>query len=277
MAANGNVVQLHPDDDLARHEFLAIASLGSRIFLASPVERDFVTSRGRWMESVMWNSREGKAVAREELRVGLLVLSTRQLQSDRRDMIASAIAAAAPKEGLTMFDFNDDVQSLQLRIAVVSSWHPELGLPDVSTETLLASTGDWLPLYIGNASTVQELRKIDLRNVITGLLTYEQQLALERIAPTHIKLPSGRNVRINYRKGAEAPVVSARLQDCFGLTSTPRVDDGKRPVLMELLSPGFKPVQLTQDMEGFWRETYFEVRKELRRRYPKHSWPEKPL
>ncbi|MBD5227732.1 MAG: ATP-dependent helicase HrpB [Bacteroidales bacterium] len=277
LAANGNIVQLHPDDDLARHEFLAIASLGSRIFLASPVERDFVTSRGRWMESVMWNSREGKAVAREELRVGLLVLSTRQLQSDRRDMIASAIAAAAPKEGLTMFDFNDDVQSLQLRIAVVSSWHPELELPDVSTETLLASTGDWLPLYIGNASTVQELRKIDLRNVITGLLAYEQQLALERIAPTHIKLPSGRNVRINYRKGAEAPVVSARLQDCFGLTSTPRVDDGKRPVLMELLSPGFKSVQLTQDMEGFWRETYFEVRKELRRRYPKHSWPEKPL
>ena len=84
-------------------------------------------------------------------------------------------------------------------------------------------------------------------------------------------------MRIDYRHGAEAPVVRARLQDCFGLTETPRLDGGTRPVLMELLSPGFKPVQLTQDMEGFWRSTYFEVRKELRRRYPKHKWPENPL
>ena len=86
----------------------------------------------------------------------------------------------------------------------------------------------------------------------------------------------GRNVRIDYRKGAESPVVSARLQDCFGLLATPRLDGGTRPVLMELLSPGFKPVQLTQEMEGGWRTTYFDVRKELRRRYPKHRWPDDP-
>ena len=176
-----------------------------------------------------------------------------------------------------MFDFNDDVQALQLRIAVATGWHPELKLPDVSTETILASAGEWLPMYIGNSSTVQELRKIDMRNVILGFLSYEQQQALDRIAPTHIKLPSGRNAHIHYRRGAETPVVSARLQDCFGMIKTPCLDEGKRPVLMELLSPGFKPVQLTQDMEGFWRETYFEVRKELRRRYPKHRWPEDPL
>lgn len=115
-----------------------------------------------------------------------------------------------------------------------------------------------------------------MKNVILGMLKYEQQQSLERIAPTHFKLPAGRNVRIQYRRGAEAPVVSARLQDCFGMTETPKVDDGKRPVLMELLSPGFKPVQLTQDMAGFWKNTYFEIRKELRRRYPKHSWPENP-
>lgn len=89
--------------------------------------------------------------------------------------------------------------------------------------------------------------------------------------------PCGRNARVDYRRGAEAPVVRARLQDCFGLTDTPRLDGGARPVLMELLSPGFKPVQLTQDMAGFWRDTYFEVRKELRRRYPKHPWPDNPL
>lgn len=274
LAAGGNPVSLHPEDDLARHEFLAIASMGTRIFLGAPTDRDFVMSQGKWMECVMWNNREGKAVAREELRLGVLTLATRQVKGDNRRMIASAIASAAPKDGLTIFDFNDDVQGLQLRITVAASWHPELEMPDVSTETILATAREWLPLYIGQASTVQELRKIDMRNVILGLLSYEQLQALDRIAPTYIKLPSGRNARIHYRRGAEAPIVSARLQDCFGLMNTPCVDEGKRPVLMELLSPGFKPVQLTQDMEGFWKETYFEVRKELRRRYPKHQWPE---
>lgn len=277
LASGGNMVSLNADDDLSRHEFLAIASMGKRIFLAAPLDRNFVMSQGKWMECAMWNSREGRAVVREELRVGLLTLSTRPANGDARGMIASVVADAAPKEGLTMFDFNDDVQGLQLRITVAASWHPELEFPDVSTETVLASTAEWLPLYIGQATTVQELRKIDMHGVILGLLSYEQQQALDRIAPTHLKLPSGRNARINYRRGAEAPVVSARLQDCFGMMETPRVDEGKRPVLMELLSPGFKPVQLTQDMEGLWRETYFEVRKELRRRYPKHSWPEDPL
>lgn len=275
-AAGGNMLTLHPNDNLARHEFLAIASMGNRIFLAAPVGKDYLMTQGKWMENAVWNDREGQAVVREELRLGLLVLSSRPVKGEAREIITEVVAAAAPKEGLTMFDFNDDVQGLQIRIAVAASWHPELGLPDVATETILATAKEWLPFYIGRASTVQELRKIDMRNVIFGLLDYEQQQALDKIAPTHVKLPSGRNAKIHYRRGAEAPVVSARLQDCFGLMATPRVDEGRRPVLMELLSPGFKPVQLTQDMEGFWRETYFEVRKELRRRYPKHRWPEDP-
>ena len=90
-------------------------------------------------------------------------------------------------------------------------------------------------------------------------------------------MPTGRHARIDYRKGAEAPVLSVRLQECFGMTTTPTVDDGRQAVLMELLSPGFKPVQLTQDLASFWQTTYFEVRKELKRRYPKHQWPENPL
>ena len=176
-----------------------------------------------------------------------------------------------------MFDFDGDVQRLQLRIATVAAWHPELDIPDVSTEAVLAATPEWLPMYIGKATTASELRKIDMCAVITGLLSYDIQMALDRIAPTHIKLPCGRNARIDYRRGAETPVVSARIQDCFGMLETPRLDDGTRPVLMELLSPGFKPVQLTQDLQSFWQNTYFEVRKELRRRYPKHYWPDNPL
>lgn len=276
LAKGGNMVSLHQSDDLARHEFLAVASMGTRIFLAAPLDRNFIMSQGKWMECALWNSREGKAIVREELRIGCLSLGTRPVKGDASSLIVSVVAKAAPKEGLSMFDFNDDVQGLLLRIEIAASWHPDLHFPEISTDTLLASAGEWLPMYIGHASSVQELRKIDMQNVILGLLTYEQQQALDKIVPKHIKLPSGRNARIHYRRGAEAPVVSARLQDCFGMMNTPTVDEGRRKVLMELLSPGFKPVQLTQDMEGFWRETYFEVRKELRSRYPKHKWPENP-
>ena len=121
------------------------------------------------------------------------------------------------------------------------------------------------------------MKKINLEEVIWGLLSYEQQLAVDRLAPTHITVPTGSKIHVEYRQGAELPILRVRLQECFGLVDTPRVNDGKQPVLLELLSPGFKPVQLTQDLKSFWTNTYFEVRKELRRRYPKHFWPDNPL
>jgi ATP-dependent helicase HrpB len=162
-------------------------------------------------------------------------------------------------------------------VAAVADWHPELELPDLSTPTVLGRAGEWLPLFIGKATGVAQLRKIDLSAVLWSLLSYEQQLSVDRIAPTHITVPTGSQIRLEYRQGAEVPVLRVRLQECFGLLDTPRVDEGKRPVLMELLSPGYKPVQLTADLRSFWAGTYFEVRKELRRRYPKHSWPDNPL
>ena len=176
-----------------------------------------------------------------------------------------------------MLDFSDAVLNLQRRVATVASWHPELELPDLGTESVLSSAPQWLPLYVGRATTVTELKKIDLVQALWGLLSYSQQMEVERLAPSHIEVPTGSRIRIEYRIGAEAPVLRVRLQECFGLLDTPKVDGGKRPVLMELLSPGFKPVQLTSDLRSFWEGTYFEVRRELRRRYPKHSWPDNPL
>ncbi|MDE5663307.1 MAG: ATP-dependent helicase HrpB [Muribaculaceae bacterium] len=274
--ASGEYVTIDEHDPLSRHELLAVASASKRIFLAAPIHRAEAAGAGRWVENVGWDSRSGRAVARTELRVGVLVIESRQLDGARRQAITEAICRAVPKHGLTMFDFNDDVQQLQIRVATVAEWHPELNLPPVDTDTLLSTASEWLPLYIADASTVQELRKIDICTVIQGIIGYEASQTVERLAPSHFRLPGGRNARIDYRRGAAAPIVKARLQDCFGLHHTPRLDDGRRPVLMELLSPGYKPVQLTRDLEGFWRTTYFEVRKELRRRYPKHPWPDNP-
>ena len=176
-----------------------------------------------------------------------------------------------------MFNFDEAAENLQRRIAVVAAWHPELDLPDVSTEAVLQRAGEWLPLYAGNASTAAQLKKIEMEAVIRGLLSHDQQQAVERIAPSHVVVPTGSRIRLAYRQGTEVPVLRVRLQECFGLLDTPRVDGGRRPVLMELLSPGYKPVQLTSDLRSFWTGAYFEVRKELRRRYPKHAWPDDPL
>lgn len=275
--SGGDTVSLSEGDDLSREDFLAVARMGRRIFLASPLGKNVVESMARPYDNLTWSTREGGVVARCEMRVGLLVVSSRPIDNAARDKIVGAICRAAVKEGRTMFDFNDDVTRLQQRIAIAAQWHPELSLPDVSTESLTASASDWLPLYIGNASKLADTRKIDICRVIEGVVGYERMAEIERIAPTRISLPGGRSVRIDYRAGSPHPVVSARLQDCLGLFDTPCVDYGRRPVLMELLSPGFKPVQLTQDLRGFWTSTYFEVRKELRRRYPKHRWPDDPF
>ena len=275
--ASGNIVTIDSGDDLIACSLLAVASLGTRIYLASPLSKDSLVDIARWTDNVFWDSKQGRVVARRELRIGAIILDSRPIDDDVRDRITDAICLAAKKDGLSMFSFSDSVQALQRRIAAVSSWHPELSLPDVSTDAVLSSVAEWLPLYIGKATTAAELRKINMEEVIWGMLTYEQQNTIDTLAPTNIQVPTGSRIRVDYRQGAEAPVLSVRLQECFGLTSTPCVDGGKRPVLMELLSPGFKPVQLTQDLANFWQSTYFEVRKELRRRYPKHHWPDNPL
>ncbi|MBP5345638.1 MAG: ATP-dependent helicase HrpB, partial [Bacteroidales bacterium] len=277
--ANGETAFVETQDDLAAYDWIAIASLnshagGGRIFLAAPLSLADIDPLLHRHERVLWDAKRGSIVAQVEYRIGTLVVRTEPL---RNADTAQLIAQAAQRDGQSMLDFNDEVQNLQLRVATVAEWHPELELPDLSTNVVLQSAPEWLPLYIGKATTVAELKKIDLCTALWGLLSYEQQQVVDRLAPTHIVVPSGSRIRLEYRQGADHPILRVRLQECFGLTDTPRVDDGKRPILMELLSPGFKPVQLTQDLRSFWNDTYFEVRKELRRRYPKHAWPDNPL
>ncbi len=275
--ASGNRVNIDTGDALSAYDSLAVASLGARIFLASPLRIADIADMATAYDNISWNSREGRVVAQREMRIGSLVLSSQPLHDAGREKIMETVIAAVKREGLSLLNFDDAVQRLQRRVAAAAEWHPELSLPDVGTGAILSHADEWLTLYAAKASTAAELHKIPLCDVIWGMLGYEQQLAVDRIAPAAIRVPSGSSIRIDYRPGAEAPVLSVRLQECFGMTDTPRIDDGRRPLLMELLSPGFKPVQLTQDLASFWQNTYFEVRKELRRRYPKHYWPDNPL
>ncbi|MBR3290596.1 MAG: hypothetical protein IKI66_00270 [Bacteroidales bacterium] len=281
--ASGDLVALDESSALTRIDWLAVASVHTRsggigrIFLAAPVSPEDLRSLARPHDNIYWDAKAGSVVARRAWRIGVHVLDEKPLSDVDHETVIRVICEAARKDGRSMFVFSDAVENLQRRIATVTNWHPELELPDVTTDALLERAGEWLPAYMGKATTVAQLQRIDMEAVIWGLLTYEQQQAVDRFAPTHIVVPTGSRIRLEYRQGAEAPVLKVRLQECFGLLDTPRVDGGKRPVLMELLSPGYKPVQLTSDLRSFWSGAYFEVRKELRRRYPKHAWPEDPL
>ena len=283
LLSGGERVAVDPADPLAAEEWIAVASMSGnpggvgRVFLASPVSLEDLKTMATERDVVLWDHAQGCAVARRERRIGNLLLESRPLSEGVREQLTAVIVEAAKKEGLSMFDFSAEVQNLQRRVASVSAWHPELELPDLSTEAVLQRAGEWVPLFIGKATSIAQMKKIDLCEVLWSLLSYDRQQAVDRLAPTHIAVPTGSRIRLEYRQGADAPVLRVRLQECFGLTDTPKVDNGKRPVLMELLSPGYKPVQLTSDLASFWSGTYFEVRKELRRRYPKHHWPDNPL
>lgn len=285
--ASGHQIQVDRTDYLSAYRWIAVASLyaapGNKghVFLAAPLNPDSLDTLATERDNVSWDSKQGCVIMQAERRIGKLVIESKPIHEADRQTVISIVCEAMRKDGLSMMDWNDEVRRLQRRVAQVASWHPELQLPDLSTDHLLSTASDWLPFYLEQdghlKTTTAELKRLNLHEIIWNIIPYDLQQAINRLAPTHIQVPTGSRIRVDYRQGAEAPVLSVRLQECFGLSQTPCVNDGHQPVLMELLSPGYKPVQLTQDLQSFWQGTYFEVRKELKRRYPKHYWPENPL
>ena len=282
LLSGGEKARLDHRDELAGYEWIAAAAVeGGWIRLAAPVDPYSLPLRER--RSAGWDPREKKVFARREKVFGKLVVESHPESVGNATEI---LVEAAKDYGREMFDFAS-VENLQNRIAAASAWHPELEFPSFRTEDLMERAADWVPFAASRAldsgassslrTTAAELRKADLGAALLSILSYEQLRALDSIAPEFVTVPTGSRIRLEYRSGADAPVLRVRLQECFGLTDTPKVDYGRRPVLMELLSPGFKPVQLTTDLRSFWTGTYFEVRKELSRRYPRHSWPDNPL
>ena len=287
--ASGGNVRLEQTDQMSGHHWLAIASLYNapgttgRVFLAAPLNPDDLDETViKERDNIAWDAKQGCVVMQKERRIGKLTIDSKPIQNAPKEDVIKIVCEAMPKNGLSMLAWSDnDVTRLQRRVAQVAAWHPDMNIPDLSTEHLMNTAADWLPFYLDDGghvkSSMTELRKLPLADILWNIIPYDIQQEIDRLAPSHIQVPTGSHIRVDYRHGAEAPVLSVRLQECFGMEQTPCVDGGRQPVLMELLSPGFKPVQLTQDLASFWQTTYFEVRKELRRRYPKHYWPENPL
>ena len=163
----------------------------------------------------------------------------------------------------------------RLQFAYEHDLHNKAAWPTVDDQSLLDNLADWLAPWLDGITRRNQLSQLDLQQILLGKLDWNQQQRLNEIAPTHLRVPSGSNISIDY--STSVPTLSVRLQEVFGMTTTPRVGGGSVPVLMELLSPARRPVQITQDLASFWAQGYHEVKKDLKGRYPKHYWPDDPL
>jgi ATP-dependent helicase HrpB len=280
--ANGNIAAAGHQDDLAHEPWLAIASLNAldgvgRIFLASPINPKDLAPMVKSVDSIYWDTKRGGFTAQTELRIGNIVLQSKPLTNYDETQKIKAISDALKKEGAWLLDFNKEVEQWQNRVNSMRIWDKKNKWPNVSTDHLLATNAEWFSPYLSNIRKPEDLKKIDLKTVLQHHLDYDLQKLLNELAPEKIEVPSGSNVKLNYQSNGEPPVLAVRLQEVFGLLETPTVNRGKIKVLMHLLSPGFKAVQITGDLNSFWNNAYFDVKKELKARYPKHHWPDNPL
>ena len=279
--SNGSYAIASHKDDLAHEPWLSVAHLDARqgmgkIFLAAPLNPADLKPLIKTTENIGWDTRKGGLIATLDLKIGSLILQSKPLKQPDPEIVLTAICQTISKEGENLLDFNEEVTQWQNRITSLSKWRPKENWPDVSTSTLLKTCKEWLSPYLINVKRDEDLKKIDLLSALHYHLPPDKQTALEWLAPQRIKVPSGSNITIHYQANGTAPVLAVRLQEMFGLADTPTVNDGKTSVLLHLLSPGFKPVQVTSDLRSFWNNTYFEVKKELKNRYPKHVWPDNP-
>jgi ATP-dependent helicase HrpB len=250
----------------------------ARIFLAAPITRaqllehheDRISER----TFVAWDEREQAVQARRQQQLGELVLADEPWTQAGAAAVRAALLEGIRRAGAACLPWTDAARELQARIGFLHRLAPN-EWPDSGDEALLATLGDWLAPWLEGMSRLAHLRRLDLHAALRARLSWTQQRELDELAPATLTVPSGSRVRLDYRE--ETPVLAVRLQEMFGLTETPRIAGGRVPVLLHLLSPARRPMQITRDLAAFWQGAYHEVKKELKGRYPKHHWPDDPL
>ncbi|HYG21094.1 MAG TPA: ATP-dependent helicase HrpB [Ohtaekwangia sp.] len=279
--ANGRVVKLPPHDPLMRETWICAAQLDAgagegKIFLAAAMVEKDLLELAREQRIVRWDEARGGVVGSLEKRVGSLLLETKPLPQIPEAERTKVICAAIREQGSRMLGWKEVQETWQARVLSLKAWRPDEEWPDVREERLLQTLEDWLSPYLATVTRQSDLERLEWSNILTGLIPWNLQQRLDTLVPVKLQVPSGSMIRIQYFSDGRSPVIEVRLQEMFGLAETPSVNDGRIKVLIHLLSPGYKPVQVTQDLRSFWETTYHEVRKELRMRYPRHHWPEDP-
>lgn len=279
--SSGRIASLSDHDPLAVSDWLAIAQMDAgthegKIYLAAPLNSEDIMYMSRVEDAVFWDNKKGMLIARKETRIGDLVVESENLKNIDGELKLKVLCDVVRKEGIALFDWNEKVENIQARVCSLKSWRPDDGWPDLFSETLLQSPEEWLLPYLGSVNKKEDFKKLDLAVILNAMIPYELSIKLNAFAPENINVPSGSMIKIKYHIDGSLPVLAVRLQEMFGLLETPAINEGRTKLLLHLLSPGYKPVQVTQDLKSFWQNTYPAVRKELRVRYQKHHWPEDP-
>ncbi|MBR5881911.1 MAG: ATP-dependent helicase HrpB, partial [Mailhella sp.] len=292
--ASGRGAMLPPEDALADAPFLAIASMdgGStgtgRIHLAAPLDRTDIdelhSSRLRREDCVLWDERTEAVLARRRLLLDSLILEDAPLRGGDlpAEAVLQAVLEGIARLGLACLPWSEELRQWQARVMLMRRFEGEDSeWPDVSDEALLAALRDegtecWLAPWLSGVNRRPQFAHIELGKALHSLLPYASMRSLDKEAPTHLSVPSGSEVRIDYLPEG-GPVLAVKLQEMFGQQESPAVCGGRCPVVVHLLSPAGRPLQVTRDLAGFWRTGYAAVRAEMRGRYPKHPWPEDPL
>ena len=177
--------------------------------------------------------------------------------------------------GLRVLPWSRESEEWLQRLRFLGRWQPKENWPDVSEKALMDGLDDWLAPWLDGMGRRDHLKRLDMNAILRAMLSWDSQQRMDELAPSHLRVPSGSRKRLDYAD-EEAPVLAVKLQEMFGLADTPRVCAGQVAVKVHLLSPAQRPIQITQDLRGFWERTYQEVKKELKGRYPKHYWPDNP-
>lgn len=301
LCEDGGEARIHEKDALAHSEWLAIAhweparsgmievgqrreqlpSHARKIRLAAALSESEVMSdhaeRIQTVADVRWDAQSEVVVAEQQRRLGALVLERRPLREGQADAIRAALIGGIRSLGLQVLPWTESAKQWCARIGSLRTWRAQETWPDVSQAGLLEHLEDWLGPYLDGLSRRDHLSRLNLMEILNAQLDYAAQQALARLAPTHLSVPSGSSIELEYAVDGAAPVLAVKLQELFGLARTPAVNEGRTPVLIHMLSPGRTPVAITSDLAGFWERGYLDVKKDLKGRYPRHPWPDDPL
>ncbi len=290
LLANGRSARLFDPSDLRGEPWLVAVELryearDALLLRAAPVDenrlrRDFPT-RFTQQDVVRWDGDKRALVARRETRFDRIVLDSRSAGRVDPAHAAQALTEAVAELGIDALPWTDGLRQWQARALALRAWMPELDLPDVSDAALMATLPQWLTPAFAGKTRLDALDEASLGEALKSPLPWAQRQLIDRHAPVRMAVPSGMERPIHYAVDADGvtpqgPVLAVKLQELFGLADTPRIADGRVPLTLHLLSPGGRPLQVTQDLRNFWANTYAEVKKEMKGRYPRHPWPDDP-
>jgi ATP-dependent helicase HrpB len=283
--AGGGGAIIDERESLAAQDFLAIAHLDgaareARVYLAAPLTLNEIevtfAEQIETVEVLEWDAPAEVVTAVRQRKFGAIVLGEKPLPSPSADDVTVAFLKGVKVMGLDVLPWTDAARSLQQRVQFAAAHDTGQPWPDLSDANLLATLSDWLGPFVGGFMRRSHLSRLDVAEVLKAVLSWDLQKRLDKVAPTHVGVPSGSMIRVDYG-GQGGPSLAVKLQEVFGLISTPMVADGKVPVTLHLLSPGQRPIAVTADLSSFWKNVYPSVRGEMRGRYPRHIWPDDPL